>query len=158
VDLQISEVDINNIDVGQLVTISLDAIPHKTYKGIVSRVNQSAEPGKSGVNFKVSVTLTDPDEQVKPGMTAVVTITVKQVGNALLVPNIAVRMLAGQRIVYILKDHQPVPVNIELGASANDNSQVIGGDLKAGDLIVLNPPSITNQSTSGAGSTPTPAR
>ena len=143
VDLQISEVDINNIAVGQSVTMTLTAIPNKTYQGLVSRVNLSAKAGQSGVNYKVSVTLTNADELVKPGMTAVVSIAVKQVTNSLLVPNSAVRMQNGQRTVYILKDNQPFPVIIRLGASANDNSQVVGGNLKAGDLIILNPPSST---------------
>ncbi|HEY3312165.1 MAG TPA: efflux RND transporter periplasmic adaptor subunit [Anaerolineales bacterium] len=148
VDLQISEVDINSVSIGQPVSISLDAVPEKTFQGLISNVDRSTQAGQGGVNFKVSVTITDPDEQVKPGMSAAVTITIKAVEDALLVPNQAVRMLAGQRIVYVLKDNQPVPVNIRLGASANENSQVVGGDLKEGDLIILNPPSLP---------TPTPA-
>ena len=158
VDLQISEVDINNVLVGQPVSISLDAIPNKTYKGVVSKVNQSTQAGQGGVNFTVSVTLTDADELVKPGMSASVAITVKEVTDALLVPNRAVRMLNGQRVVYVLKDNQPVPVNIRLGASADENSQVVGGDLKKGDLIILNPPSVNSAGTQSPGATLTPAK
>jgi HlyD family secretion protein len=153
VDLQISEVDINNVSVGQPVSISLEAIPNKIYTGLVSKVNQSAQAGQGGINFTVSVTLTDADELVKPGMTAAVIITVKEVNAALLMPNSAIRMLSGQRIVYVLKENQPVPVNIRLGATADENSQVLAGDLKEGDLIILNPPSITNTSTQSASPT-----
>jgi HlyD family secretion protein len=155
VDLEISEVDINTVAVDQSVTVSLDAIPNKIYKGIVSKVNQSAQTGQSGINFTVSVTLTDPDELVKPGMTAAVTITTKEVANALLVPNRAVRMLDGQRVVYVLKDKQPVPVKIRLGAAADANSQVVGGDLKAGDLIILNPPNANGTQSISPTLTPT---
>ena len=158
VDLQISEVDINNVAVGQTVTISLDAVPNKTYQGFVSKVNQSAKAGQGGINFLVSVTLTDNDELVKPGMTADVTITVKQVGDALLIPNGAVRMVNGNHVVYVLKDQQPVPVSIHLGASADENSQVIGGDLKVGDLVILNPPSVFKAGTQNASPTSTPAK
>ncbi|MCX6079289.1 MAG: efflux RND transporter periplasmic adaptor subunit [Chloroflexi bacterium] len=158
VDLQISEVDINNVAVGQAVTVSMDAVPDKTYQGIVSKVNQSAKAGQVGINFTVSVTLTDNDELVKPGMTADVTIIVKQVADALLVPNRAVRMVSGKRIVYILKDKQPLPVAIRLGASADENSQVIGGDLKAGDLIILNPPNAANPDAQSASPTLTPVK
>ena len=35
---------------------------------------------------------------------------------------------------------QLVAVNIVLGATSDLNSEVIGGDLKVGDVIVLNPP------------------
>jgi HlyD family secretion protein len=154
VDMQISEVDINNVTIGQPVTITFDAIPNKIYNGVVSKVNLAAKAEKTGVNFGVTVTITDADELVKPGMSAAVTITVKQVGDALLVPNLAIRMLNGQRVVYILKNDLPVQVNIRLGATADNNSQVVGGDLKEGDLIILNPPVASN--TVSATPVPTP--
>jgi HlyD family secretion protein len=149
VDLQISEVDINNVIVGQSVTINMDAIPNVVYNGIVSKVNQSAKAGQGGINFLVSIKLTDANELVKPGMSAAVTIAVKEVESALLVPNKAVRMMNGQRFVYVLKDKQAVPVSIRIGTSADETSQVVGGDLKEGDLIILNPPS-TASATPGA--------
>ena len=158
VDLQISEVDINNVAVGQPVTISLDAVPNKTYQGLVTRVNQSAKAGQGGINFLVSVTLSDNDELVKPGMTANVTITVKQVGDALLIPNSAIRMVNGNRMVYILKDQQPVPVSIRVGAYAEENSQVVGGDLKVGDLVILNPPNLTVSDSQNISPTSTPMK
>jgi multidrug efflux pump subunit AcrA (membrane-fusion protein) len=56
------------------------------------------------------------------------------------VPNRAVRVVDGNRVVYVLQNNQPVPVQITLGASSDTMSQVLSGDLKIGDLIVLNPP------------------
>ena len=154
VDLQISEVDINNVEVEQPVTIAFDAVPDKTYNGKVSKVNLAAKAGQGGVNFNVTVTLTDADEQVKPGMSASVTITVKQVNDSLLVPNRAIRMVEdGKRVVYVLKNGVPVPVTVRLGATADAISQVVGGDLKEGDQIILNPPAPTS---SAQNSTPVP--
>lgn len=151
IDLQISEVDINNVNDGQAVTITLDAIPNKIYNGLVTRVNKSAKPGQGGINFQVSIAFSDADENVKPGMSASVSIIVKNIESTLLVPNKAIRMVNGQRIVYILKNNEAFPVTIRLGASADENSQVVGGDLKEGDLIILNPPNIS--SASGQAST-----
>ena len=158
VDLQISEVDINNVAVGQPVTINLDAVPDKTYNGVVAKVNQSAKAGQGGINFLVSIALTDNDELVKPGMSASVSITVKTVANALMVPNSAIRMLNGKHFVYILKDQQPVAIAIRLGASADENSQVVGGDLKAGDQVILNPPSLPKSDTQNTSPTTTPTK
>ena len=80
-------------------------------------------------------------QQVKPGMTAAVNIIVKQVNDQLLVPNRAVRFVDGQRVVYVLKDGKPVETKIVLGASSDTMSVLAGGDLKEGDLLILNPPS-----------------
>lgn len=155
-DLQISEVDINSLSLGQPVSISFEAAPEKTYNGMVSKINQSAEKGEKGVNFLVSITLTDADENIKPGMSAEVLITVKEVTGSLLVPNQAVRMVNGERYVFVLINKQAVPRKIRLGASDYTNSQVVGGELKQGDLIILNPPAISGIQLPQENTTPTP--
>lgn len=152
IDLEISEVDINSVAVGQPVSITFDAVQGKTYTGQVSQVNQAGDDQSGAVNFTVTVELTDADELVKPGMTAAVTISVKELQDALLVPNRAVRVIDGQRMVYILKDGVPTAIEVRLGATSDSNSEVVGGDLKEGDLIVLNPPS--NAFGPGAGGPP----
>ncbi|HEY3312164.1 MAG TPA: efflux RND transporter periplasmic adaptor subunit [Anaerolineales bacterium] len=141
VDLQISEVDINNVTVGQPVTVSFDAVQGKNYDGKVSRISQAGDSTGSGVNFTVTVELDGTDELVKPGMTAAVNITVRELSDVLLVQNRAVRQVNGKRVVYVLRDNQPVAVEIRLGATSDTNSEVVGGDLKEGDLVILNPPS-----------------
>jgi len=140
VDLQISEVDINDIQIGQAVTLSFDAIQSKVYNGQVVKVSQAGDSTTGAVNFTVTVELTDADELVKPGMTAAVNITVKEINDALIVPNRAVRVVDGQRVVYILKDGILTMVSVRLGASSDTVSEVVGGDLQEGDLVVLNPP------------------
>jgi HlyD family secretion protein len=142
VDVQVSEIDINNVAVGQPVMLTFDAISGKTYHGEVVEVSQSGDIVSGAVNFTVTVHLTDPDEQVKPGMTAAVNIVVNQVKDQLLVPNRAVRLVDGKRVVYILVNEQPKQVEITLGPSSDTMSVVTGGDLKEGDLIILNPPTI----------------
>ncbi len=151
VDVQVSEVDINNVHVGQPVTLTFDAIAGKAYNGKVVEVAQVGDAVQGAVNFTVTVVLTDQDNNVKPGMTAAVTISVKQVNNALLVPNRAVRLVDNQRVVYVLRNGQAVEVNVTLGASSDTMSEVALGDLKVGDLVILNPPTNLFTRPSGAG-------
>jgi multidrug efflux pump subunit AcrA (membrane-fusion protein) len=140
VDVQVSEVDINSIRVDRPVTLSFDAILDKEYRGVVSQVSAVGDVIQGVVEFNVVVELTDADEQVKPGMTAAVNIIVEEINDTLLVPNRAVRVVDGQRVVYILKDGTLEEVMVTLGASSETESQVLESDLKAGDQIVLNPP------------------
>ena len=152
VDVQVSEVDINSVQVGQPVTLTFDAIAGKSYSGKVSEVAQAGDSVQGAVNFTVTVVLTDTDKAVKPGMTAAVTITVQQVNNVLLVPNRAVRVVNNQRVVYVLRNGQPVEVNVTLGASSDTTSEVVSSSLQAGDLIILNPPStLFNRPSGGSG-------
>ena len=140
VDVLVSEVDINSIQAGQPVNLSFDAILDKQYTGVVDQVAPVGDAIQGVVQFNVTVELSDADPNVKPGMTAAVNIIVNQVSDALLVPNRAVRLVNGQRVVYILNNSQLQQVNVTLGASSDTSSQVVGGDLKEGDQVVLNPP------------------
>lgn len=140
VDVEVSEVDINNVSVGQPVTLSFDAILGKEYHGQVVEVAQTGTSVQGVVNFKVTVELTDADTDVKPGMTAAVNIVVNEMQDVVLVPNRAVRLVDGERVVYLLVDGQPVKTDIRLGPSSDTVSVVAGGDVQEGDTVVLNPP------------------
>jgi HlyD family secretion protein len=141
VDVEVSEVDINQVEVGQPASLTFDAILAKEYNGEVVEVSPVGTEIAGVVNFKVTVELTDADEDVRPGMTAAVEIVVNQVEGVLLVPNQAVRVEEGARVVYIMGENGQIePVLITLGASSDRYSQLLEGDLEAGALIVLNPP------------------
>ncbi|HET7145049.1 MAG TPA: efflux RND transporter periplasmic adaptor subunit [Anaerolineales bacterium] len=142
VDLQVSEVDINSVSVGQTAALTFDAILGKQYTGKVVQVGQSGDTVQGVVSFTVTVELTDADELVKPGMTAAVTVVVEEVKDVLLIPNRAVRLVDGDRVVYKLVDGQPVQVKLTLGPSSDTASVLVDGDIKEGDLIILNPPSL----------------
>jgi len=140
VDVQVSEVDINRIRIDQPVTLSFDAILDKEYHGTVTQVARVGNVLQGVVQFNVTVELTDADDDVRPGMTAAVNIIVEQLDDVLLVPNRAVRLVDGKRVVYILQNDELETVQITLGATSDTNSEVINGELRLGDLIVLNPP------------------
>jgi HlyD family secretion protein len=140
VDVELSEVDINSVTVDQQVSLSFDAILGKTYKGEVTKVSQAGVEVGGVVNFTVTVELMDADEMVKPGMTAAVNIVVREIKDAVLVPNRAVRLVEGNRVVFIMgEEGQPEKVEIRLGSSSDTMSVVVGGELKEGDQVILNP-------------------
>ena len=145
VDVQVSEVDINRIKPGQDVTLNFDAILNREYNGKVDEVALVGTTDQGVVEFVVTVELTDAESSVKPGMTAAVNVVVDQLKDTLLVPNRAVRVLEGQRVVYVLKNGKPEAVKITLGASSDTMSQLLEGDIQPGDLIVLNPPAVFEQ-------------
>ncbi len=140
IEVEISEVDINQIQTGQPVELIFDAVLNKTYQGTVTEVGLEGIEMQGVINFQVIVEALDPDKLIKPGLTAAVNIIVNQLEDVLIVPNRAVRVVDGDRVVYILKDGILEPVVIELGASADQFSEVVGGELQAGDIIVINPP------------------
>jgi HlyD family secretion protein len=141
VEADVSEVDVNRIEAGQEVRVTFDADLGHEYEGEVIEVGLVGSNVQGVVNFRVTVEMLSPNETIRPGLTAAVNIVVSEVENALLVPNRAVRVQDGKRVVYVLKNGVLETVNIELGASSDLYSEVIDGDLQVGDEIVLNPPS-----------------
>ena len=140
VDVQVSEVDVNQLAVGQEVVLTMDAIRGKQYHGLVDEISMIGSDANGGVNFNVTVRLSDPDEAVRPGMTSEVEILTDQRENALLIPNQAIQIEDGAQVVYVLLPGQPIqPVVVTLGISSEAYSELLSGELKLGDLIVLNP-------------------
>ena len=141
VDVQVSEVDINTVAIGQSATLTFDAILAKVYHGKVVEVGQAGDTVQGVVSFTVTVELTDADKLVKPGMTAAVNVVVEEVNDVVLIPNRAVRLVDAERVVYVLVDGQPVAVKVKLGSTSGIDSALVEGDIKEGDPIILNPPS-----------------
>jgi HlyD family secretion protein len=144
VDVQVSEVDINTVAVGQDATLTFDAVLGRAdpYHGKVVQVSQAGDTVQGVVNFVVTVELTDADKFIKPGMTAAVNIVINEQKDVVLIPNRAARLVNTEQSVYLLVNNQPKLVKIQLGSTDGINSVLISGDIKEGDPIILNPPSM----------------
>ena len=125
VDLQVSEVDINHIVIGQTATLTFDAILGKEYHGEVVEVGQAGDTVQGVVSFTVTVELTDADELVKPGMTAAVNVVIEEQNDVVLIPNRTVRLVDGERVVYVLIDGKPVQVKVKLGSTSGIDSALL---------------------------------
>jgi HlyD family secretion protein len=151
VDVQVPEVDINKVQIGQPATLSFDAVQGKTYNGEVTQVSKVGATVSGVVNYTVTVEITDADASVLTGMTASVNVVVQQLDNVLLAPNRAVKRINGKQYLYILENNQAKQVEIQLGDYSDTNSEITGGEVKAGDLIVMNPPASQTMQPAGPG-------
>ncbi len=141
VEVEVSEVDINRVALEQSVTLNFDAVLDQVYSGVVVEMGLIGVSLQGVVSFPVTVEVLDVDEAIKPGMTAAVNIIVEQIENVVLVPNRAVRVRDGERVVYLLVKGVMTPTPVVLGATSDLYSEVLEGDVNLGDEIVLNPPS-----------------
>ncbi|HEY59663.1 MAG TPA: efflux RND transporter periplasmic adaptor subunit [Anaerolineae bacterium] len=140
IDVEVPEVDINRVQVNQAAELTFDGILGKTYHGKIIEVASVGNTTQGDVNFIIKVEMVDEDQQVKPGMTAAVNIIVSKLQNVITVPNRAVRLDNGKRVIYIMRDGEATAVEVQIGASSDVDTEIIAGDLHIGDLIVLNPP------------------
>lgn len=92
IKLQVNEVDIGKVRVGQKVEIRLDALRDEVFEGKVrkvapaSAVAQQGAPGGAVIKFPVEVEIEKPDPRMKPGMSAKCRIIVERRQNVLRLP------------------------------------------------------------------------
>jgi HlyD family secretion protein len=142
VDVQVSEIDITKVQNGQPVVVTFDALADQQYSGVVTEVSPVGEDQDGIAYFDVTVEVSEADESVLPGMTAIADIVVTQIAETLLVPNQAIRVEDNKQVVYVMRPGSGAqPVEIKLGASSDTYSQILEGEIQPGDMIVLSPAS-----------------
>jgi HlyD family secretion protein len=98
-EVKVDETDIVNVKLGQPAEVSIDAIPRKTFKAVVTEIGNNAMVRSTGVStsqqtsasqeakdFKVVVTLQNPPENLRPGLSATAKITTATRSQALTIP------------------------------------------------------------------------
>ncbi len=145
VEVDISEVDVTKLKVGQEASITFDALADRTFAAQVVKVAAVGVSTQGVVNYPVTVRLTDKDPAIRPGMTANASIVVDKRENVLVVPNRAIRTQGRQRTVSVLYQGQVIEVPVEAGMSGNGNTEILGDTLKEGDVVLLNTSSTSGQ-------------
>jgi RND family efflux transporter MFP subunit len=102
--VNLNEVDIAKVHVGQPVRITLDAYPQKVFTGKVSFVSPSADLVEKIKVFKVEISLDQLSDAYRTGMSANVEILGEKRDKAVSIPLEALQKRDGQTIAYRLKD------------------------------------------------------
>ena len=149
VDLQVSEVDVSSIQIGQAVELTYDAIPDQVYTAKVTAISSVGTAAGGVSNYTVTALLADADSLVHPGMTTSASIITQQKDNVLLVPNLSVSTLNGKKVVYIMAEGQVSPITVTVSLVSDTQTAVTGSSLTAGDAIVTNPSSLPAPAATG---------
>jgi len=158
------ESDTGNIKVGQPVTFAVDAFPTELFRGRVSTVRLNPTTIQNVVTYNTVIDFSNPDEKLLPGETAYVTIPTGHATNTLEVPNPALTFkppvapkdlqvlykqynisreastthLGGWQVVWKLGPNKElIPVQVQIGITDYNNTQLISGNLNEGDTLVI---------------------
>lgn len=151
VKVQVNEVDISRIAVGQAARVSFSALPDALLDAQVTRISTVSASDPSGYNYgvvtyDVELLIPDPVPELKPGMTASVEILLQHVPDALTVPVSALATDDGTSYyVYVMTDPETQACerrDVTVTAQSATNA-ALEGDLADGDLVVLDPYSVT---------------
>jgi HlyD family secretion protein len=135
--VNVAEVDVEQVQVGQPAEITLDALPGQSFAGIVSQMAPASDPDQSVVNYPVTIQLTDENlSGVRAGMTAVATLQNQETLSGWLVPRNAVQEVDGQAQVAIVRNGATLTVPVTTGSIQGEWVVVESPELEAGDAAV----------------------
>jgi HlyD family secretion protein len=91
VQADVDQSDIGRIAVGQPARFTVDSYPDQEFRGRISQIRLNATVSQNVVTYPVIIEVANPDEKLRPKMTANVTIDVAMVPDVLRIPNSALR-------------------------------------------------------------------
>ncbi|HOV98582.1 MAG TPA: efflux RND transporter periplasmic adaptor subunit [Bacteroidota bacterium] len=132
--LNVSEQNLKDVAVNQIVEVQSDVYPAETFRGKVSRINPAINTTTR--TFEVEVKIPNPYEKLRPGMFVRAKILVGT-SESILVPRAAIQKLLGITAYYafVVKDNNAQRVDVILGNDFDSEVEVVKG-LSAGDLLV----------------------
>jgi HlyD family secretion protein len=157
VEASVSESDIGSVRQGQKADFGVDAFPGRRFEGLVTQVRNAPVTVSNVVTYDVVIGVDNSGLELKPGMTATVTITTAEKADALRLPVRALRFKpqppggeeaaatrapdrgqSAKPVVWRLKGDGTVErVEIDTGLRDDVYAEVVAGDVAAGDPIAV---------------------
>lgn len=153
VDISVDELDIAKVQPGQPAFITLDALPGKTYRGTVLKVNPEGQFKNDIATFTVTVRF-EETAGLMAGMNSTVNIQVEFKQNVLRVPAQAVTVRQGRATVRVYKgeNEQPEARPVEVGVRTSEWAELLSGLAEAERIVLAEVRQ--NQQQSGTGLIP----
>ena len=140
--------------IGQKALFSVEAYPDKFFQGEVNQVRQAPITVQNVVTYDVVISVSNPDFQLLPGMTANTRIITDKHDHVLHVPVQALRFSLPEQErnsheitgadkphdqgVYVVRDGIPVRFPVTVGLNDGTNVEISGAGIKAGDEVITN--------------------
>ncbi len=139
IEADVSENDITQVSVGLDVTLTLDAFGNdRVFRGRVIAVNPAETLIQDVVYYKVRIAILDDGPDIRPGMTANITLTGTRKDGVLIVPFRAAREVDGTRVVRVEKaDGSIEDRTVTLGLRGDGGLVEIVDGLAEGETVIV---------------------
>lgn len=153
--VQVNEVDIANVSIGQKVMMKMDALNNFETSGKVEKMDSLGTVTSGVVTYNVTIDFDSLDLRIKPQMSISSSIITDVKQNVLTVPSSAVKSQGGTTYVEVLNGATPEQKNVTVGASNSTDTEIVSG-INAGDKVVTQ--TINSSSTTSGTSTSSTSR
>lgn len=136
VAIDLGESDIAKVKPGEEAVLDVSAVDDKEYKGKVVRVDSVGTDEAGVIRYAVYIEVSNPDENLKPGMSVDAEIITKQLKDVLVVPNAAVKPYKGGRAVRVPGENGEVEfIRVKIGIRGKTNTQILEGISEGQEVI-----------------------
>jgi HlyD family secretion protein len=136
--VQVDELDLPSIKLGQKANVTVDALPGKVFEGEVSQVSSVGTTTNGVTTYDVVVAVKNTDQSIKNGMTATAEILVQDKKNILVLPVEALQQQRGQRFVSLQKADGTIEKQHEVKIGLRSQTLVeITEGLNEGDKVIV---------------------
>ncbi|MBU0546654.1 MAG: efflux RND transporter periplasmic adaptor subunit [Patescibacteria group bacterium] len=136
IEVDIPEVDIDKIIIGNKCRISLDAFPEQKLSGQVIEIEPAETVIGGVVYYKIKVSINEENSKIKSGMTANVVIVTDSKENVLIVPQRAVTERDDKQWIKILENNNPKEIEIQTGLKGNKGDIEVISGLNEGQEVI----------------------
>lgn len=148
--VQVNEVDVPNVQLGQKVMMTFTSVPSLTTAGKVEKMDSLGTIAQGVVTYNATISFDSLDARIKPGMSVSASIITNVKQDVITVPNSAVKAQGNSNYVEVLNGGRtPRQVTVQIGAANNTDTEIVSG-LSVGDKVVtrtINPSATTTNST-----------
>lgn len=134
--INIPEVDVANLSVGDLAEVKFDAFLGESFKAVVTYIQTVADDSSGVATFKTRLDFEDFDERIKVGMTADVDIVTSKKEDVVAVPGRALIQRDEKSYVRLIEEGSLVYRPVERGLRGSDGWVEIVSGLEAGEKII----------------------
>lgn len=133
VDFRVPEIYLSQVQTGQTLSISLDALPGKSFEGKVFALNPLLD--SAGRSLVIRAVVSNPDRSLRPGMFARVKLITRDERDALVIPEQAIVPQGDEQYVYRIVDGKATRVKVAIGQRRDAKVEVLNG-LAPNDVVV----------------------
>lgn len=132
-DFRVPEVFLSQVKAGQVLQVTMDALPDRTWPGQVYAINPLVDANGRAIAIRAQVP--NADGKLRPGMFARVRLLTSEARDSLMIPEESIFPVGDDKFVYKVVDGRAMRQKVDIGLRREGQVEILGG-LTAADTVV----------------------